>query len=232
MTSNPYIKAFEEGLTILIGGHGSGKSEFAIMWARRLIAAGRKPVTLVDLDTIKPLFRTQEAKEALNEEGIDVVISSVPHSDMPAISSTMFGMINNPDNWMVVDVGGDAVGARILASIKNNLHGRDHNLIYILNTSRPFNTDSEACVSELRRIEEVSGLKVTGLVSNTHMLDETDVEMIEKGIETASEISQKEGIDFLGVMATGDIVEQLKVPAELEIFTIQRMLNPYWMRDY
>jgi len=231
LTSNSYKTAFEKGLTILIGGHGSGKSEFAIMWSRRLIKVGRKPVTLVDLDTIKPLFRSQEASNALKKEGIEVVISSVPHSDMPAISSTMFGMINNPDNWIVVDVGGDAVGARILASIRNNLHGRDHNLIYILNISRPFNSTTKASLKELKRIEIVSGMKVTGLVSNTHMLDETDVEMIEKGIETAYEISEKEGIDFLGVMATENMVEHLKVPAELEIFTIQRMLNPYWMRD-
>ena len=231
MTSNSYKTAFEKGLTILIGGHGSGKSEFAIMWSRRLIKVGRKPVTLVDLDTIKPLFRSQEASNALKKEGIEVVISSVPHSDMPAISSTMFGMINNPDNWIVVDVGGDAVGARILASIRNNLHGRDHNLIYILNISRPFNSTTKASLKELKRIEIVSGMKVTGLVSNTHMLDETDVEMIEKGIETAYEISEKEGIDFLGVMATENMIELLKVPAELEIFTIQRMLNPYWMRD-
>ncbi|MFH1514171.1 MAG: hypothetical protein ABIG42_01795 [bacterium] len=231
MTSNSYKTAFEKGLTILIGGHGSGKSEFAIMWSRRLIKVGRKPVTLVDLDTIKPLFRSQEASDALKKEGIEVVISSVPHSDMPAISSTMFGMINNPDNWIVVDVGGDAVGARILASIRNNLHGRDHNLIYILNISRPFNSTTKASLKELKRIEIVSGMKVTGLVSNTHMLDETDVEMIEKGIETAYEISEKEGIDFLGVMATENMVERLKIPAELEIFTIHRMLNPYWMRD-
>jgi hypothetical protein len=227
-----YIKSFKTGLTILIGGHGSGKSEFAITWARRLNASGKTPVTLVDLDTIKPMFRSQEAAEALKKEGIDIVISSVPHSDMPSISSAMYGIISDPGNWMVVDVGGDAIGARILASISKNLHGRKHNLFYILNASRPFNANTEQCTRELRRIESVSGLKVTGLISNTHMLDETEPSMIENGIEIAYEISKNEKIDFIGVMVTDDMVDRIKIPDNLETFTIHRMLNPYWMRDY
>lgn len=232
MPPNAYIESFKTSLTILIGGHGSGKSEFAITWARRLNASGKTPVTLVDLDTIKPLFRSQEAAEALKKEGIDIVISSVPHSDMPSISSAMYGIISNPDNWMVVDVGGDAVGARILASIRNNLHYRNHNLFYILNASRPFNANTEQCTRELRRIESVSGLTVTGLVSNTHMLDETEPYMIEKGMEIAYEIAKNEEIDFIGVMVADDMTDKVKIPDGLELFTIHRMLNPYWMRDY
>jgi len=232
MPPKAYIKSFKTGLTILIGGHGSGKSEFAITWARRLNSSGKMPVTLVDLDTIKPLFRSQEASEALKKEGINIVISSVPYSDMPSISSAMYGIISDPGNWMVVDVGGDAIGARILASISKNLHGRKHNLFYILNASRPFNANTKQCTRELRRIESVSGLKVTGLISNTHMLDETEPSMIEKGIEIAYEISKNERIDFIGVMVTDDIVGKVKVPDGLETFTIHRMLNPYWMRNY
>ena len=232
MSSEEYTKAFDKGLTILIGGHGSGKSEFAIMWARRLIASERKPVILVDLDTIKPLFRSQEASKALEKEGIRVMISSVPHSDMPAVSAAMFGMINDRTNWMVVDVGGDAIGARILASIHKNIHGRDYNLLYILNASRPFNSDAESGTREMKRIEAVSGLKITGLISNTHMLDETDPDIVIHGIRISREISKMVNIPLIGVMVKPEIAAEIDLPDDLEVFIIHRMLNPYWMRDY
>jgi hypothetical protein len=232
LPSEIYNQTFNTSLTILIGGHGSGKSEFAIVWSRRLIKAGHKHVTLVDLDTIKPLFRSQEAKSALMREGIEVVISSIPHSDMPSISPTMYGEISDISKWIVVDVGGDAIGARILASLRNNLQGRVHNLIYITNASRPFNFDVTSCTRELKRIENTSGLKITALVSNTHMLDETTPEIIQRGIEITDEISSNLGIPFLGVMVEEKIAQNLTIPDDIELFVMRRMLNPYWLREY
>lgn len=232
MPHEAYKKSFETRLTILIGGHGSGKSEFAIEWSRRLRQAERKPVFLVDLDTIKPLFRSQEAKDALSGEGIEMIISSVPQSDMPSISSRMVGMIGDEDNWMVVDVGGDAVGARILRSISIHMRGREHNLIYIVNVRRPFSTDSESASRELKRIESVSGLKITGLISNTHLLDETIPSIIEDGMAITRRISNELKMDFIGVMVSDNMSDEIKVPDDLEIFRIHRMLNPPWLRDY
>jgi len=232
LVSSIYEIAFEKKLTILIGGHGSGKSEFAIEWARRLVRSKRSPVILVDLDTIKPLFRSQEAQYALADEGIEMLISSVPSSDMPSISARMVGMIGDDTNWMVVDVGGDAAGARILKSINVYMHHREHNLIYIINTRRPFNFDTESALKELKRIESISGLKITDLVSNTHLLDETTPAIIEEGIRVTEQVSEKLGISFLGVMISDDMTDKVKIPDNLELFRIHRMLNPPWMRDY
>jgi energy-coupling factor transporter ATP-binding protein EcfA2 len=231
MVSDVFIKRFENRLTILIGGHGSGKSEFAIMWAKRLIESNHAPVVLIDLDTIKPLFRTQEAKTALEKLGIRVIISSVRHSDIPSLSSGQLGGTHN-DNWVVVDVGGDAIGARVLASIKHNISHADFNLFYVLNASRPYNSDVPHTIKELQRIESISGLKVNGLISNTHMLDETTAEIIENGITIAREISTTLGIVFIGVMVEDTIAAEIQIPPDLELFTIQRMLNPYWLREY
>lgn len=226
--SNEY---FNKSLTILIGGHGSGKSEFAIMWAKRLTVAGRSPVMLIDLDTIKPMFRTQEVQNRLEQDGIELIISSVPHSDMPAISPKLYALIGSKENWMVVDVGGDAVGTRILASIKHRIRGRDHNLFYVLNASRPFNADAASTINELRRIEAVSGMPVTGLISNTHMLDETTPEIVHMGMDIAREISDTINVAFVGVMVEESLAPKIQIPSDVELFPIRRMLNPYWQRD-
>ena len=219
-------------MTILIGGHGSGKCEFAIMWAKRLVVDGHSPVTLADLDTIQPLFRSQEASKALQHEGIKMVISSVPASDMPSIPPQLTSQMGDREKWMVIDVGGDAAGARILCSISNYLHGCDYNLFFILNTRRPYNENPESASRELQRIEAVSGLKITGLISNTHLLDETNHSLIRDGIEITRNLADKLGIDFIGVMIPEELRENFRVPDDLELFPLRRMLNPPWMREY
>ena len=57
-------------VTVYVGHFGSGKTEIALNRALDLAAAG-VPVTLADLDVVKPYVRTRSAKAILEDAGID-----------------------------------------------------------------------------------------------------------------------------------------------------------------
>ncbi len=55
---------------IFIGGAGSGKSEIALNFAAMLARKKTKPVHFFDLDMTKPSFRSRDAREELEKEGV------------------------------------------------------------------------------------------------------------------------------------------------------------------
>ena len=55
---------------IFLGEAGSGKSEVSINFAMLLTEMGDKPVHYFDMDMTKPLFRSRDAVENLEQAGI------------------------------------------------------------------------------------------------------------------------------------------------------------------
>jgi hypothetical protein len=68
----------------------------------------------------------------------------------------------------------DDLGARVLSSLADVLGDSLHAMLQILNARRPFTETVEGCLKIKNEIEAASRLRVTGLVSNTHLLEETD----------------------------------------------------------
>ena len=60
-------------LTLFAGHYGSGKTNIAINYARRLRALGNE-VVLADLDIVNPYFRTKDAEDTLKREGIGLIV--------------------------------------------------------------------------------------------------------------------------------------------------------------
>ena len=61
------------GVVIIVGNYGSGKTEVAINLAVYHKRFGTE-VRIADLDVVNPYFRTREAKGPLANIGIDVVL--------------------------------------------------------------------------------------------------------------------------------------------------------------
>jgi len=218
-------RAFDRPLTILTGGFGSGKSEFALLWARRLVTGGRVPVTLVDLDRFKPLFRSADAVQEMAAAGVRLVLSASP-SGLP---SGCLGAARDA-GWAVVDVGGDSAGARVLHSLAPRFAQHGFNLLYVLNTRRPGMANVDEAMAELGSLEAHCGLRVTGIVSNTHLLDETDAAMVLDGVEIARRVSSLHGADLLGVMVPEWLADEIARLADIEVYGLRRMLRPPWLR--
>ena len=77
---------FESRVTVLVGHFGSGKTEIALSSAMELAGQG-VPVTMADLDVVKPYFRTRSARALLAEAGVELLAPEGEniHADLPII---------------------------------------------------------------------------------------------------------------------------------------------------
>ena len=140
-------------VTVYVGHFGSGKTEIALNRALDLAAAG-VPVTLADLDVVKPYFRTRSAKAILEDAGIELLAPQGAniHADLPIIVPQIRSQLRDPVRRLIMDVGGDDVGARVLGSLSDVVPIEDKDCLLVLKFSRPSTPDTEAAPAMLREI--------------------------------------------------------------------------------
>ena len=180
--------------TALVGPYGSGKSEIALtlacLMARRLQARpdNRLQVALGDIDVLKPYFRAREAGEALKAMGVRLLApgGSLKSADLPILTPELGCAAREADTLLVLDVGGDPAGARALGSLRDEVDTNALDLLLVLNRHRPFMESVESVVEQADKIQRASGLRLTGVVSNTHMMAETTLDDVALGLERAS----------------------------------------------
>lgn len=225
------VNMHDKRLVIVIGHYGSGKTEFSVNYAVKLKERHDK-VNIADLDIVNPYFRSREKREMFEKMGIKVFDSSIRNTaiDIPALPAQMTGVIMNQDEWSVIDVGGDPVGARVLARYAEQIKNVDHDMFYVINGNRPETRTPEDTVKYLRLIEKTSGLKITGLINNTHLLKETTVEDVEFGHELTKKVSWETDIPIRYEAVINQTALKITNKEILEkLFPINLYMREEWM---
>ena len=217
-------------VSIITGHYGTGKTEFAVNLALQLAGLNHQ-VMVADLDIVNPYFRSRERRDLLQEAGIRLISSSQACSDadVPALPAELLTILENRDITGVLDIGGDPVGARVLARFNDKIITEDYQLIYVLNANRPGVRSPEAAVAYLRGIEATTSLTCTGIVNNTHLCGETTAEEILQAAELAPETSEKTGIPVLCHTAEERLIPELESLKE-PIFPISIQMKKPWER--
>lgn len=219
---------FPHRISIITGHYGTGKTELAVNLALALAAEGNS-VMLADLDIVNPYFRSRERRPLLEKAGVQVISSSQACSDadVPALPAELLTILENRQVRGVLDIGGDPVGARVLARFRPKIIQEDYQLIYVLNANRPEVRKPEDAESYLRAIEATTGLTCTGLVNNTHLCGETTAAEIRKGAALAEAVSQKTGIPVLCHVAEERFVSEVSDLRE-PVFPITIKMKKPW----
>jgi len=192
------LDALTRPVAILVGHFGSGKTEIAVNLAFGLRNRGAE-VTLVDLDLVKPYFRCRLAKEDLEARGIRLVAPTGGrfYADLPILvpeARTAVRHGHGNGNRLIFDVGGDDLGARALGSLSGMVDRSSAEILFVVNANRPFAEDVSSLRAMLREVEAAARLDVTGLVANTHLLEETTPETVRAGIRAARELATATGL--------------------------------------
>lgn len=215
-------------VSIITGHYGTGKTEFAVNLALAMAREGTS-VMLADLDIVNPYFRSRERRSLLEEAGVRLISSSQACSDadVPALPAELLTILEDRSLRGVLDIGGDPVGARVLARFQPKIVQEDYQLIYVLNANRPEVRDREKAISYLRGIEATTGLACTGIVNNTHLCGETTEDEIRKGAALAAEVSKETGIPVLCHVAEEKFVSALSDLPET-VFPITIKMKKPW----
>ena len=126
-----------------------------------------------------------------------------------------------------LDIGGDPVGARVLARFRPKILQEDHQLVYVLNANRPEVRAPENAIAYLRAIEATTGLTCGGIVNNTHLCGETTEHEIRKGADLAERVSEETGIPVLCHVAEERFADHLRDLRE-PVFPITIKMKKPW----
>lgn len=221
---------------LCVGDYGSGKTEIAVNLALHQQAAGRK-VAIADLDLVNPYFRCREAREPLEAAGVRVIMPQGAHEFadlpilLPQIKGLLGGLLGDPSVLSIFDVGGDTAGSRVLSALAPVIVPPRGQFWFVVNGRRPFCDTPEGVLTAIRRVEESSGLRVTGLIANTHLMSETTAEMVVAGVHMAEEVGKRLGVSVELVTAMEPIAASLPAGAfTAPLLPLRRLMVPPWVR--
>ena len=196
--------ADDRRIRIITGHYGSGKTEFAVNYVKKLRESVDGRVAIADLDIVNVYFRSREKKEELEEKGIQVIASNLDTAvaDVPAVSGAMTMPVINKEYQYVVDLGGNDVGTLVLGRIKPLLDN----------------------------LEYAAGLKVTGFINNTNLVRETTAECLLHGDEVLKEVTNRTGVPVKYVSYVKDVMTE-EIPEGLsgELLPMEFNMRKTWM---
>lgn len=221
----------DKRIRIIVGHYGSGKTEFAVNYAMKLVET-ESNVALADLDVVNVYFRSREKAKMMEDKGIKVISSAFGHDanlDLPAISAGIFGPLQDDECQTILDVGGDATGARVLAQFKQIINFKGYDMFLVVNANREETQTIEGVLRHIEEIERQTGFKVTGLVNNTHLLRETTLEEVLKGQALVKSVSDQTNIPIKYIGAIEKVAQTIPSDLDGEIMPIKMYMREEWM---
>lgn len=186
-------------ITIFSGHYGSGKTNIAVNYAIELKAQHSK-VTVCDIDIVNPYFRTKDSQKLLEEKGIELIVSDYANTnvDIPALPQQIYSVTDDKSKIFVLDVGGDERGALALGRISPEIQNEnDYDMLLVVNFCRPLTNDINGVIEVKEEIENACKLKFTGIINNTNLGEETDIDVVKMGIEKVKELEKVLKIPYL-----------------------------------
>jgi hypothetical protein len=223
-----------ERLVMIVGNYGSGKTEVAVNLCLRLAHEGRR-VQIADLDIVNPYFRCREARALMERHGIRVVVPPGPQAwaDLPIILPEIRGLLHPPEGTTTIfDVGGDDVGARALASLRTSLGDGKYELWQVINAKRPFTDTVDGCLAMRRAIQASSRLSVSGLLVNSHLIDQTTTETVLDGWRLAQDVSASASLPIRAVAVMARLAGAPELHGiDAPILPLRRHMLPPWLQS-
>lgn len=212
-------------VTVIAGHYGVGKTNLALNLALDAAATGYE-VILADLDVVNPYFRSTEYRAALEAAGVRLVAPvfaeagaslDVPSltggveaalaeayaraaKEAPTTPSAASGEAPRPLR-LIIDVGGDDVGAAALGRFAPAVKAGPHALWYVANPYRNLTAGAEGALEVLREVEAKARLAASAVVANPHLKAETDASTVADALPTARAVAEEAGLPLAFVTA-------------------------------
>lgn len=214
------------------GHFGSGKTEIAINFAFYLKKHYNK-VAIVDLDIVNPYFRTKDAKQQLEQQGIRVVASAYANSnvDLPALPSEILSLFQDKECQIIFDVGGDDRGATALGRYNRYFFAEQYHMFFVINCKRPLTNNVDKTLEILHEIQTSSRLKVSSLINNTNLSYQTTIQDLVAGQEIIEKIAGEIAVPISYITGKKEILSQLPEGLEQKAFPIDLHLKFPWEQN-
>lgn len=130
---------------------------------------------------------------------------------------------------VVLDLGGDPAGARVMASIAEGMRPEDYSGLFVLNSRRPFTATVAAARAMMTGIADASGIKVDRIVVNSHLVDETTPAVIDEGIALGEELAQATGASIAFVAVQRVLLDRFDAAGcRYPVMVLDRLMLKPW----
>lgn len=199
--------------TVLAGNYGSGKTEISLNMAINSAKEGKK-VLMIDMDIVNPYFRSSEHEQMLESLGIRVIKPCFANTavDVPSLPPDIAAAFDGDYDAVIFDAGGDPVGASAIGVFKKQfeLHKDETAFYFVINSLRPLQNDVESIREMLYLISNKARLPVNGLINNTNLANETQMEHVLGSLEMVEQVASLEGIPVQYIGVREDLAKPLK----------------------
>ena len=206
------------------GALGSGKTEWVLNLALGFKSLG-ETVTIADMDIINPYFCIRQVAEILGDKGFKIITppESSRWSDMSIVSPQVLWALGDDSVRLLLDIGGDAEGALALKQFEPDIKEAGYLLILVVNPFRPQTSSPEAIEKMLRKMEQIGGLSVGALISNSHLMAETSPEDVADGLTVVNEAGKRMGLPVLAAGVSPELHGRTA-----EVFAERGLSVPLW----
>ena len=173
---------------VCLGAYGSGKSEYATN-----LAISFSNCTIIDLDVVNPYFRTRYLGDLFQGHGVNLIAptASLKYADVPIILPQIAGAIVEKNRSIVLDVGGQVAGSRVIAQFAHLIKSQNFEVRLIVNTHRPDTDTRDKILMLIDNLQISSKLTISHIVANINLMEYTTLELVEKGIKSLVEVAKK-----------------------------------------
>lgn len=213
-----------------VGEYASGKSENAVNRALALYEQGHRPLTLIDLDVDEPTYTLRPIKAQLEQAGLQVIAWETRQTQgLGEAGSTIHPDVKwslRREGHLVYDVGYGVYGSRTLNLVEEIWECPELKVYMVINLSRPMTSSIDRIVDEVRAFG-----RVDALINNTHLGDESTLELIYKGADTVTEAARILGIPVMATATTADLAALLRQEGRLPhpIWPLKRFMpQTFW----
>lgn len=190
-----------------MGEYASGKSEVAINRALELVKEGKK-VNLVDLDLVEPCYTLRPLKKKLADYGIEVIAwdtsETIGLGEAGSLIKPEMRWVLKRNGDIIMDIGYGVEGAKIINLVEGARENNEIHIFVVLNIGRPMTGTITDIIDYIRHIQPVHGL-----INNSNLGDETNIDIIQEGALIISKAGDILGIPIIATMADERFKDEL-----------------------
>ncbi|MBP9014912.1 MAG: hypothetical protein KBH15_00210 [Candidatus Atribacteria bacterium] len=212
---------------VLAGPNGVGKTEIALNLTSFFNSLSIDSY-LLDLDFTKADF-TARSDRFWSELSI-LPRGKGKYSDTPVWdeeTSKILSLIDK-NHRLIVDLGGDLKGMKSWRSLQSFWRNKKVHLTLVTNFCRPF-SEEEAYLEFIERAKTFLNFDFHSVISNTHLIEYTDEEILKMGWQKAGDFSHRENLPIFFVSIWKDLTDSLSWNIfDSAVVSIRRFLHLPW----
>ncbi|MDD4050419.1 MAG: cobalamin biosynthesis protein CbiA, partial [candidate division Zixibacteria bacterium] len=107
----------------------------------------------------------------------------------------------------------------------------NYEMLMVLNSRRPFTETVAGCRKVMTRIEQTARMKFTGLISNSHMIQETTPDLLQEGYQLAQAVGRDAGLPLFFISAQWEVLKEMDLlQFDCPILPLTRSMLKPWER--